>query len=289
MIRQAALQDLPALQDFLRPRVATSMFLSGNLHDHGLNATHHPKATTVWIAEQDGVIQAVFGCTQRGFLNCEVPVFNPDWSGDLRRALAGRLVIGMSGEAGQIQAFRRALQLETVPASFEDTEPHFLLDLADLIVPQGATTLRPTSDADVPLVVDWRLVYDREIHGDVDTPEMRQQSRDHAVELMQTGRVRLLEHNGTPVAMTAFNAALPEIAQIGSVYTLPALRGQGHARRAVALHLAEARANGVTSAVLFAAGPAAVRAYESIGFARIGDYSQVLFADPVVFGGTAHE
>jgi len=56
-----------------------------------LPATHHPKATTVWIAQEAGAFQAVFGCTQRGFLNCEAPVFNPDWSAGLRRATDGRL------------------------------------------------------------------------------------------------------------------------------------------------------------------------------------------------------
>jgi len=91
MIRKTTPQDLPALQDFLRTRTSTSMFLSANLYDHGLNATHHPKATTVWIAEEAGILQAVFGCTQRGFLNCEAPVFNPDWSAGLRRATGGRL------------------------------------------------------------------------------------------------------------------------------------------------------------------------------------------------------
>lgn len=281
MIRQATLQDLPALLDFLRPRVATSMFLSANLHDHGLNATGHPKATTVWIAEEDGAVQAVFGCTQRGFLNCEAPAFNPDWSAELRHALSGRRVIGMSGEAGQMRALRRALGLATRAVSFEDTEPHFQLDLADLIPAPGDTDLRVATTEDAALVVGWRWDYDREIHGDDDTPEIRQQSQDHAMELLQTGRLRLLEQGLVPVAMTGFNAALPEIVQIGSVYTPPALRGQGHARRAVALHLAEARKAGVTSAVLFAAGPAAVRAYESIGFTRIGAYTQVLFAIPL--------
>lgn len=122
--------------DFLRPRTATSLFLSANLHDHGLNATGHtaahPKATRFWVAETGGDIRAVFGCAQNGFVNCEAPDFNPDWSADLRRA--------------------------------------------------------------------------------------------------------------------------------------------------------EARANGVKSAVLFALGLAAVRAYQSIGLTRCGDYSQILFADPVILG-----
>jgi predicted GNAT family acetyltransferase len=87
--------------------------------------------------------------------------------------------------------------------------------------------------------------------------------------------------------MTGFNAALPDIVQIGSVYTPPEFRGQGHARRALALHLAQARDQGVTTAILFASGPAAVRAYQSIGFRQIGEYAQVAFAKPFNLGDPA--
>jgi predicted GNAT family acetyltransferase len=69
--------------------------------------------------------------------------------------------------------------------------------------------------------------------------------------------------------------------QVGGIYTPPALRGRGLARAAVALHLAEARNTGVSRAVLFAASPAAARAYTAIGFQPNGSFALVLFAAPV--------
>jgi len=72
------------------------------------------------------------------------------------------------------------------------------------------------------------------------------------MDLMQAGHIRLLVQNGTPVAMTAFNAALPESVQIGSVYTPPAMR-----------------------------------AYQSLGFTQVGDYAQILFANPLIVGDPA--
>nr|WP_275116172.1 GNAT family N-acetyltransferase [Aliiroseovarius subalbicans] len=96
-----------------------------------------------------------------------------------------------------------------------------------------------------------------------------------------TGDVRLLEVQGTPVAMTAINARLPDMVQIGGVFTPPDLRGRGHARQVVAAHLVEARAEGVKTAILFASGPAACRAYEAIGFERIGCYSLAILKNPV--------
>ena len=75
---------------------------------------------------------------------------------------------------------------------------------------------------------------------------------------------------------------MPEAVQIGGVYTPPALRRKGLARRAVALHLAEARAQGSEMAVLFAASDNASRAYEAIGFERRGDYAVLVYETPQV-------
>lgn len=73
--------------------------------------------------------------------------------------------------------------------------------------------------------------------------------------------------------------------QVGGVYTPPGQRSRGFARRAVALHLAEAHGYGVQEAILFAAGTAAVRAYRKLGFERIGDYRIVEFSGTVTVDG----
>ena len=91
---------------------------------------------------------------------------------------------------------------------------------------------------------------------------------------------RVLLHHGQPVGMTGFNVRLPGIVQIGGVYTPPDLRNRGYARTAVALHLAEVRTKGTTRAVLFAATPAAARAYRAIGFQPNGSFALVLFTAP---------
>jgi len=64
--------------------------------------------------------------------------------------------------------------------------------------------------------------------------------------------------------------------QLGGIYTPPALRGRGFARCAVAASLLAARERGASRAVLFTGNPNAVRTYEALGFARVGDYSIVL-------------
>ena len=43
----------------------------------------------------------------------------------------------------------------------------------------------------------------------------------------------------------------------------------------------EERAHGVETAILFASGPAACRAYEAIGFRRIGAYTLAILKNPI--------
>jgi len=83
-----------------------------------------------------------------------------------------------------------------------------------------------------------------------------------------------------PVAYSVFNAMLPDIVQIGGVWTPPECRGRGYARSVVAGSLVAARTQGVARAVLFAdpLNAAARAAYLSIGFAIVGDYGLVLLA-----------
>lgn len=281
MIRKAAQDDWPAIQAFLAPRAATSMFLSGNLRDHGLNSTGHPKATTVWLSEEGGGIRNVFGYAEAGYFVFEAPDFTPDLAAPLRRILAGRRLIGLNGELGQAQAVMAALGLAAGDAGAPMDLPHFRLALEQLEMPSGQAVIRPMEAGDIPLLEEWRHGYDVEIFGSADLPESRSRSGTGVTDLAASGRGRILEADGCPVAMTAFNAVLPDIVQVGGVFTPPELRGRGFARRAVALHLAEARAAGVKEAILFASGSSASRAYEAIGFARIGSYRVLDFAKPV--------
>ena len=129
------------------------------------------------------------------------------------------------------------------------------------------------------LLLAWRAASHHEILG-ATAEQAESLAVDDVARMIAGGNHRLLIVGDEPVALTGFNAALPDIVQVGGVYTPPDLRGRGQARLAVALHLAEARAAGAARAVLFAASPAAARAYRSIGFRPNGSFALVLFAAP---------
>jgi GNAT superfamily N-acetyltransferase len=287
MIRLATETDHAAIAAFLAQRRRTSMSLSGNLRDHGVNGTGHRDATRFFLATQRDEIVAVFGFTEMGFLLCEAPVFDPAWVPQLGALLAGSRIFGLSGEATQVAALRStlksALGFEKSDKDFEDTEPLYHLDLGALRLPQGPGVLRTAGMDDLALVVDWRIAFDREVYG-VTSQDEEDRSKVRARALVESGRARLLEVKGQPVAMTAFNAVLAQAVQLCSVYTPPPLRGREYGRRVVALQLSQAHTIGVEEAVLFATSPAACRVYESLGFQQIGRFTIIDFEPAKIFG-----
>jgi predicted GNAT family acetyltransferase len=84
--------------------------------------------------------------------------------------------------------------------------------------------------------------------------------------------------------MTGFSARADGAVLVGRVFVPPERRGRGHARRAVALHLLEARAAGTERAVLAASGEAAERAYRAIGFRPVGRAGMAELPEPGSWG-----
>ena len=279
MIVEAGPADRAALEAILTARIDQAMFPLTNLRAHGLGrggfASDHPHASRYWLV--DG--QSLVALTQEGMLMALLHG-TPDLA-PLRPLLHGLTVTGAIGPAASVRPVLAALALDHLPTTMDRDEPGFALPLDALILPDlPAATLRPLSPADLPRLTGWRETYIGEVTG-VTGPEARAKAEADLASYLARDSHRLLIHDGEPVALTGFNAALPEIVQVGGVYTPPAFRNRGHARHAVALHLTEARAKGTRRAVLFAASDAAARAYLAIGFQPAADFALVLFRDPV--------
>lgn len=279
-MRRATEADLPAVEAFLRARPVTSMFPLSNLARHGMDGVH-PRSMSFWIAEDASGPTAILGVTREGMV---MPSFDTDASGAAARALAGREVIGVIGAAAQARPLIAALGIGGVDTELDEDEPQFILPLDELHVPDGPGRLVPLGAVESATVVDWRRLYGIEVLG-LSPAKSAEKAREDIASYIAAGTHRVLVGPDGPLALTGFNAETPDIVQIGGVYTPVPLRGQGHARRAVALHLAEARALGVREATLFASSDAAVRAYEAIGFRRIGEWTIFITARPEAIGG----
>ncbi|HQU69833.1 MAG TPA: GNAT family N-acetyltransferase [Albidovulum sp.] len=271
---EAGPDEAAGIAAFLRTDPDWTMFPLSNLTHYGMGREGRYQMR-FWLKGQR--LEAALGLSAMGMLLPYLPGLGADDLAPLRPLLEGEAISGLIGPSEQAEALRAALGLRDSDAEHMDDEPGFALDLADLVLPDDPTIrLRSPDLRDMPLLVQWRAAYRGEVTAT--PPERREAAAREDIETyIARDSHRILEHDGTPVAMTGFNAELPEAVQIGGVYTPPALRGRGHARAAVALHLADARRAGVRRAVLFAANDAAARAYRAIGFQPNGRMTMILY------------
>lgn len=279
--------DEAALEAFLLPRIESSMFLVGN-------------SRSVGIVDQGQIYQGAYAARfEDGKITGAVAHF---WNGNLvlqasRDPIAlcaeavkgsGRSIKGLIGPNAQIQSVKQGLNIDETNLQMNETEGLYNLDLKELVVPDnlqsGRVTARRVEQADLDLLTEWNIAYEIEALGAEDGPELcarcREESESHIVEKRQW----VLEDGGKPVASSSFNTRIQEAVQVGGVWTPPALRGRGYARAVVAASLLVARAEGAAKGILFTGGDniAAQKAYVSLGFRQIGDYSIVLLRSPLL-------
>ena len=186
---------------------------------------------------------------------------------------------GFAGPAGQVRRARLALGLANAPARMDEEEGLYALDLSDLEVPlalkNGEIICRAPLPEECERLHHWRTAYDIESLGRSDSDETRRNAAATLDRQVAEGNAWVAIRIGELVSLSAFNATLPDIVQLGGIYTPPEHRGRGYARASVAASLIAARQRGATRAVLFTGNPSAARSYEAVGFRRIGDYGVV--------------
>lgn len=271
-MRRATDKDRPAIEAFLQENAAVLMFPWSNLIRYGMNGGH-PRAMSFWVGGDDRLTD-LLGVTDEGMI---MP-YLPHATSDVAPLLAGRQVAGLLGDVPTVARIRAQLGLG--PAKLDVIEPHFQLALKDMRLPRtDGLTLWPLAQAPRDTLIAWRAAYGVESLALEGKVSMTKAFGDIASYIANNTH-RVLMAADAPVAMTGFNATAPGIVQIGGVYTPPPLRSRGYARAAVALHLAEARAQGVETAILFAANPAAAKAYTAIGFQQIGTFAVAVYETP---------
>ncbi len=280
MIRKAQENDIPAMMAFLEGRIASSMFLLGNLEAHGIDNRDHPYGTAFFLRETGDGITGIFGATNGGMLLCQLPGIGATEAQTYAHLLQGYVLRGMTGEAGQVATILEALPFEADVLSVNDVDPLYMIELAQ--VGESAAPVRAPEESDKALLMDWFQQLDEDnglgTGGDMRSLEAR------AEEAIAAETVWFLDGEDGPVAMSAVNAHAGHAVQIGSVFVRRDRRGRGLAAKVVTAQLAELREEGFARAILFAGSDRAARVYEKIGFQRVGDYRVALLDPPVQLG-----
>jgi RimJ/RimL family protein N-acetyltransferase len=279
-VRRIRASDAAAFEAFLAPLADSSLFLLANARKAGFEDSGRPFEGTYSGAFDSDRLRGVAAHFWNGILAVQALALLPEVVRHAAGA-SGRAVAGLTGPQAQVVAARDALGFSGRPAALEGPEGLFALDLADLAVPEalgsGRVRCRGPRPEELALLARWRAAYRQEVLGEPEGPASDASAREDVESLDASASHWVLEEGGAPVAYTAFNARLSEIVQVGGVWTPPGFRGRGYARCAVAGSLVTARSQGADRAVLFTENPAAIRAYEAIGFRRVGEYGLVIF------------
>ena len=277
--------DEVSLEAFLLQHTDTSMFLRSNWRAAGLLDQGARFQGTYIAAYIDETIVAVAAHFWNGMVIVQAPVHLPEVVQAVV-AQSGRAISGISGPAAQVEATKSILGLSNRPTQLNESEILFSLTLRDLQIPQvlasAKVQCRLPHAEELELLTEWCAAYNVETLGQTDTSSLRPACR-----LVIEARHAMAMHwvlvaEDTPVSYSAFNASLPDIVQIGGVWTPPALRGKGYAKSVVAGSLLDARSLLVKRAILFTGNnnQAAQAVYRGIGFLPTGEkYGLVLFEE----------
>ncbi len=278
--------DEDAVEAFLAALPESSMFLRGNMRSAGLLDRGRPYQGTWAGAERDGALVGVAALFWSGVLVLQAPEGLDEV---IRQAVreAPRPLQGVIGPWDQVVAARELLGLNGLEAALDNKEDLFALELGGLRVPpllaEGRVCCVQPGSEYAERLVEWQVAYRIEETGATEGPEVRATARATVNRQLSEGSRFLLLAEGRPVSTSTFNAQLPDIVQIGGVFTPPELRGRCYARCSVAGSLLAARGRGAQRSVLFTGveNLAARRAYEAIGFRWTGDYGLFLLRRPV--------
>lgn len=280
-VRALGPDDEAGLHRFLDGHADSSMFLRSNLRAGGIEDRGMPYQGRWWGAFEGDAVVAVAMHAWNGNLIVEADAVDalPEL---VRGAVAPeKPVAGIIGTYALVVAARTALGLDEKKADLENKERLYALDLAKLVVPHGAVHVRPTRDEDLDLCEAWRIEYCQEALS-MPLDKAKSRARDDVERTHRRGDSFVLaDEGGTLVAYSAFNARVPDMVQVGGVWTPKEERRHGHGRAVVAGSLVLARALGVTRAILFTGewNTPAQKAYEALGFERIGDFGLIQFGE----------
>jgi uncharacterized protein len=288
LTRRLTFEDQPALEAFLKTRLASSMFLLSNVRHSG-------------IVEGGERFQGVYvGAFDRANL---VGVAAHYWNGNvmtqtdgdlaLASALAreavrisGRALKGIVGDGAQSLAVVRDLQLQSSQFQLYEVEGLYrrsfdVMDTQDAL-PLAANVRRAVASDQDTLVTFYRD-YNVESLNEIDLEKALANAREHVTNYIESGSQFVLDVNGDILAASTFNARVDVAVQVGGVWTPHALRGRGYARACVAGSLAIAAQEGFREAVLFTGDDnlPAQRCYAALGFRRIGDFFIGLLREPL--------
>lgn len=275
------------LESFLSFYPETSMFLRSNLRNSGIEYKSNTPYHGEYFAYYNfwGEIQGIIAHYWNGNIMMQCP--------DLTalkelfhyfKSHCTRSICGILGDEKQAKIVIDLLEINPTSFALNAIDGLYQLLLSELIVPNSVYQLKKARYCSPDILKKWLTDYHIESLGaDLSNPSSVESINNAIKEASVRDDLWALEYNKLPLSLCGFNASLPDIVQIGPVWTPIEYRNQGYARTVVALCLQEAKKKGVKQAILFTNNLAAERAYFSIGFKKIGEYRLAILKDKMSY------
>ncbi len=283
-IRQLNQDDQRGLEAFLVPHKSHCMFICSNLKASGMEYKDVPFHGEYWGCFDDSSknLRGVIVHYWNG--NIMMCASDPEILSNLTNRLRQNIhrpIHGILGLEEQAKLVIEGLGLLDAKYNKNSTEGLYAFDLDELqeVVLEQDFMVITAKEVGNGLLIEWMKDYEVEALGTQQDSELDAKAEDKANRLLIDDCFVLIK-NGTPVSLSAFNARLDDIMQIGPVWTPPEHRNHGFARTLVNFTLNEVKKGGVKKALLFTDNPAAIKAYEAIGFRKIGSYRLALLKEP---------
>lgn len=144
-------------------------------------------------------------------------------------------------------------------------------------VPEAPGRIRRATDEDRALLVDWFVVFEREVFGEGRDPEAARTTIGRVLDRDGSG-LFIWEDDG-PVAMAGYRGGAPNVARIAAVYTPPRFRNRGYATACVAALSRLLLEGGFESLCLYTdlANPTSNSVYRRIGYEPVCDMDEYRF------------
>ncbi len=180
---------------------------------------------------------------------------------------------GVSGLVPEVETFLQAWQALTGQAYYRAMAMriHELTQVAPLPPVRGC--LRPATETDRPLLLEWFAAFAREIG------EVVSQQASQAVDTGLQDQSIYLWEDGVPVSWANRHLFSPAAARIGPVYTPTEYRGQGYATACVAALSQKLLDQGCNACFIFTdlTNPTSNHIYRKIGYQPICDWHDYSF------------
>lgn len=285
IIKQLDNQDITIAKAFLNKYIETSLFMLSNMEKVGLENNDEPYQGDYFGAFNGDDLIGVIA----HYWNGTIMMQSPDLG--ILSELYDELVSSMTrpikavvGDAEQGQYILDRLAISENKFALNATDSLMSLELSQLYIPQAedkSLAMVEITARHFDILKEWIRGYEIEALGTPDDDRLIETAIKTAHDRIKGDNCWILEANGLPVALSGFNAQLPEIVQVGPVWTPPEHRNKGYARHLVARTLERAKAQGVQKSILFTDVPAAQKAYEAIGFKEIGKFQLALLKEPI--------